>query len=142
MGCGESTKENGSYLFQRSLAETGGEGGPPAGLCTYTICKAVDDVCRIRLDFETFVIAGPAVGTVSDYDPTTDNEVYAGAIGDCVTDTFTFTSPGRTAPPLICGFNSGQHMIVDASDECHEVTFHLGADQTVPRQWNIKGNPE
>ena len=29
-------------------------------------------------------------------------------------------------------------MIVDASNDCHQVTFHLGADQSVARQWNIK----
>ena len=61
------------------------------------------------MDLDTFVIAGPAVGTTTDWLSTMDNEVYAGAIGDCVTDTFTVTSPGSVAPPLICGFNSGQH---------------------------------
>ena len=29
-------------------------------------------------------------------------------------------------------------MIVDASNDCNQVTFHLGADQSVTRQWNIK----
>ncbi|TRY71619.1 hypothetical protein TCAL_11467, partial [Tigriopus californicus] len=39
---------------------------------------------------------------------------------------FTLTSPGNFAPPIICGFNSGQHMIVDASrNMCNEAQFSL-----------------
>jgi hypothetical protein len=30
-------------------------------------------------------------------------------IGDCLTDTFTLTSPGNRGSPVICGFNTGQH---------------------------------
>ena len=110
------------------------------------------------------MIAGPSAGTTSDYDAPAPNGVYAGAIGDCVEDTFTLTAPGMSAPPLICGFNTGQHseslllllfmlrhfkmvknennlfsVIVDASDECHEATFHIGGNSTFTRQWNIKG---
>ena len=29
--------------------------------------------------------------------------------GQCLTDTFTVTSPGGNAPPVICGTNSQQH---------------------------------
>ena len=34
-------------------------------------------------------------------------------IGDCLTDTFTLTSPGNRGSPVICGFNSGQHSKLD-----------------------------
>ena len=30
--------------------------------------------------------------------------------GDCIYDTFTVTAPGSSAPPVICGYNTGQHM--------------------------------
>jgi len=30
--------------------------------------------------------------------------------GDCLYDSLTTTSPGSTAPPVICGYNTGQHM--------------------------------
>eukprot|EP00095_Tigriopus_kingsejongensis_P002471 maker-scaffold326_size205590-snap-gene-0.14 protein:Tk02471 transcript:maker-scaffold326_size205590-snap-gene-0.14-mRNA-1 annotation:"hypothetical protein" len=60
-----------------------------------------------------------------------------GAIGDCTRDTFTITAPNNFAPPLICGFNTGQHMIVDACpNECHEAVF--GFSGTGTRSWNIK----
>ena len=31
-------------------------------------------------------------------------------IGDCLYDSLTVTSPGNPAPPVICGYNTGQHM--------------------------------
>ena len=30
-------------------------------------------------------------------------------MGQCLTDTFTVTSPGSVTPPVICGTNDGQH---------------------------------
>ncbi len=36
-------------------------------------------------------------------------DTVSGAIGDCTTDSFAFTSPGNVGSPVICGFNSGQH---------------------------------
>eukprot|EP00094_Tigriopus_californicus_P010201 TCALIF_09840-PA protein Name:"Protein of unknown function" AED:0.28 eAED:0.28 QI:215/0.2/0.83/1/0.8/0.83/6/0/129 len=38
-------------------------------------------------------------------------EARGGAIGDCATDIFTITAPGNFAPPVICGFNTGQHTL-------------------------------
>jgi hypothetical protein len=32
-----------------------------------------------------------------------------GTVGDCLVDSFTLTSPGNQASPVICGFNTGQH---------------------------------
>ena len=31
------------------------------------------------------------------------------AVGDCTTDQFSITSPGRFGSPIICGTNTGQH---------------------------------
>jgi len=31
------------------------------------------------------------------------------SLGDCVTDSFSITTPGSEGTPVICGFNSGQH---------------------------------
>eukprot|EP00095_Tigriopus_kingsejongensis_P008126 maker-scaffold256_size235750-snap-gene-0.11 protein:Tk08126 transcript:maker-scaffold256_size235750-snap-gene-0.11-mRNA-1 annotation:"lymphokine-activated killer t-cell-originated protein kinase-like" len=39
-----------------------------------------------------------------------ERETKAGSIGDCKSDQFFITAPGNFAPPVICGFNSGQHM--------------------------------
>jgi hypothetical protein len=62
-----------------------------------------------RLDFNEFNIAQPftcgATGS-----PTVCTSSDGPLIGDCLTDTFTVTSPGSPAPPVICGYNTGQHM--------------------------------
>eukprot|EP00095_Tigriopus_kingsejongensis_P005118 maker-scaffold759_size101470-snap-gene-0.19 protein:Tk05118 transcript:maker-scaffold759_size101470-snap-gene-0.19-mRNA-1 annotation:"conserved hypothetical protein" len=86
---------------------------------------------------ETFSIAGPNEGTAvmaPDVPQTSNGDV----IGKCLTDQFSISAPGNFAPPVVCGFNSGQHMIVDASDECHEVRFNFGGSSA--RTWDIKGN--
>ncbi len=106
------------------------------GCCEYTICKLTDDICRIRFDFNTFNIAGPQVGTTVSTVATAVS-TDGGAIGDCVTDSFSITAPGEVGSPVICGFNTGQHMIVDASDCCHKVTFDIGGGATT-REWDIK----
>jgi len=31
------------------------------------------------------------------------------AIGDCLVDQFSVSSPGNRGSPIICGFNTGQH---------------------------------
>ncbi|TRY72225.1 hypothetical protein TCAL_16133, partial [Tigriopus californicus] len=60
-----------------------------------------------------------------------------GAIGDCTTDQFSVTAPGGVGSPVICGFNSGQHIIVDASDQCHKAAFTLSGSAAM-RAWDIK----
>ncbi|TRY75391.1 hypothetical protein TCAL_15627 [Tigriopus californicus] len=85
LSCGATTVENCTYLVETGSAST-------ISPCKYTVCPCSRDICRIRFDF--MVVMFQFVG---------------GAIGDCTTDTFTITAPGNFAPPLICGFNSGQH---------------------------------
>jgi len=37
------------------------------------------------------------------------------------------TSPeGGSAPPTICGLNTGQHMFVDSSSSCNKLSFNIG----------------
>jgi len=68
----------------------------------------------------------------------TAQQTNGGSIGDCTTDTFNIISNGKPSPPQICGSNSGQHMIVDASDQCHTVNIDLGAsDTSTSRSWTI-----
>ena len=62
---------------------------------TYTINKCSSDVCSVRLDFETFQIAGPALTTEA-------------AGGACV-DSFVAKGTSGAETPVICGLNSGQH---------------------------------
>nr|XP_040564348.1 uncharacterized protein LOC121114441 [Lepeophtheirus salmonis] len=118
LNCGGMNSENCTYLVNNN---------PSPGACTYTICKKSNWVCRIRLDFADFRIGAPvSVATVD-----------AGAVGDCVTDQFSVTSRNMGSP-IICGMNSGQHMIVDADDNCNVVSFAIGAAAVPLRSWNIK----
>jgi hypothetical protein len=86
------------------------------------------------------------------------HHLQGGSIGDCVTDTFSFSSPGSNGSPIICGYNTGQHskieaqfitlyvclthtsfaVIVDASDSCNVASFDLSGTG-VTREWDIKG---
>ena len=81
----------------------------------------------------------------------------ASAIGDCLTDTFTISSPGKLGSPVICGYNTGQHskiqyftsgfcfvspvffpsVIIDVGEGCQMANFHIGSSTTTTRQWNI-----
>merc|ERR1712226_751919 len=122
MECGTTSNMNNTYLVQEAITDPTGK--MP---CTYKVCKCGDDICRIRLDFTSFSISGPSTVTTA----------LAGAShGDCTTDSFTVTSPGNQMPPVICGQNTGQHMILDASDMCHELSFNLAGSQS--RSWDIK----
>ena len=47
--------------------------------------------------------------------------------------------PGFGPPPIICGYNTGQHMWVPASDSCVTLTLDIDtATTTTTRKWNIK----
>ena len=45
---------------------------------------------------------------------------------------------GSVAPPVICGYNTGQHMYITSSDLCNNVVFKMDPDYQFTRQWNIK----
>ena len=62
---------------------------------TYTIRKCADDVCAVRLDFETFTTQGPA-----------DTEEISGGV--CV-DSLVVSGTSGLSSPVICGMNTGQH---------------------------------
>jgi hypothetical protein len=133
LGCGATSSENCTYLVQASTNKA-----PSSDPCTYKICPNSNSICRIRLDFTSFTIAAPQVGTTVD---TAANSVVGvgGGIGDCLTDSFAVTSPGKSATPIICGANTGQHIYVDASASCNVVMFDIGtADTTSTRVWDIK----
>ena len=70
-------------------------------------------------------------------------ESKASLATQCLTDSFSVTSPGSGSNPVLCGVNTGEHMYLDASDECNELNFQHGKNPTgVPavatRSWTIK----
>merc|ERR1711899_601890 len=56
LSCGDSSSENQTYLVQSTVTSL-------TSPCTYTICKCSTDICRIRFDFTTFVLATAVAGT-------------------------------------------------------------------------------
>lgn len=141
-GCGDTTSQNGTY-FESS--------GSPTGACNLKVCPCQNDICQIRLDFMTFVIAGPStlsetVGAIFGGEGIPDDTADAVAKGlpvsaatQCSDDQFTVTNPGGPAPPVICGTNTNAHMYVDASAACNTLSFQLSAGTvSVTRQWAIK----
>jgi len=133
LSCGKSSSENQTYLVQASTTSL-------TSPCTYTICKADTNICRIRFDFTTFVLASAVTSTV--VAATSASAAAASkigsAVGDCVTDQFSISSPGNGGTPIICGTNGGYHMIVDASAECVMAAFNIGGSTSTSRKWNIR----
>jgi len=129
--CGAgSISENCTY-FTSSQRTTG-------STCTLTVCKTGADVCQLRLDFETFTLTNPAT-RVATPAATAGGTYTSISYGGCETDFFTVSTPGATAPPLICGENSGQHIYVPASDQCNVLTSYFGtATTTTASAFTIK----
>jgi len=131
LGCGSTNSENNSYIIQSSSTSI-------SNPCKHKICPCSTNVCRIRYDFSTFVIAGPPTGTVAN--PATSPATSASQrVGQCFIDSFSVTSPGGPGSPPICGTNSGYHMIVDSNgSDCQEANFNISPSTTTTRSWTIR----
>ncbi|XP_059081957.1 uncharacterized protein LOC131879615 [Tigriopus californicus] len=131
--CGQTSNENCTYFDS---------GNVPAGACRVRICRCDDNVCQLRLDFNSFVIAGPSTSTITIGKQTNGIIIVAGKpvnpATQCLVDRFSVTNPGSSTPPTICGTNTGEHMYVDANEACNELAFQLGSSSSVNRQWSIK----
>merc|ERR1711894_88728 len=135
LACGASASENQTYLVQASVTTL-------TNPCKYTICPCGTNICRIRFDFTTMVLAGAVAGSV------TAAATAVGAagtlngplIGDCVDDQFSISGGTGRGTPTICGTNTGYHMIVDADrtgNTCHTALFNIGGTTTTSRSWNV-----
>eukprot|EP00095_Tigriopus_kingsejongensis_P011402 maker-scaffold68_size422247-snap-gene-3.22 protein:Tk11402 transcript:maker-scaffold68_size422247-snap-gene-3.22-mRNA-1 annotation:"PREDICTED: uncharacterized protein LOC100161421" len=69
-------------------------------------------------------------------------DVDQASASQCLADSFSATNPGGSLPPTICGMNTGEHMYLNASECCNDLTFMLGSEgiegSLVNRQWSIK----
>eukprot|EP00096_Caligus_rogercresseyi_P010378 TRINITY_DN375_c0_g1_i1.p1 TRINITY_DN375_c0_g1~~TRINITY_DN375_c0_g1_i1.p1 ORF type:complete len:395 (+),score=18.45 TRINITY_DN375_c0_g1_i1:51-1235(+) len=126
LGCGGRSAENCTYFTGM---------GTENGQCRLTICPCSDNICQLRLDFNTFTIAGPATATTSVAKTPAGKELTDEQ--RCLTDTFSVTNPGGSTPPTICGVNNGEHMFLDSSEQCNDLVFNL-ASENVRQTWNIK----
>merc|ERR1712223_1577785 len=129
--CGETVRQNLTYLVQ---AETQ---APSTIFCSYTICPVTSSVNRIRLDFTTFIIGDPVL--LPDVTGAAAGTATVGSsVGDCVDDTFSVSSGDGIGSPVICGVNSGQHVIVDTDGKsCVVANFGFGGD-AITREYEIR----
>lgn len=113
-----------------------------AGDHKYSICPCSENICRLRLDLNTFTIASPnsgygtryAKGTIANYPIGASN-----TIGDCWIDTFYVVAPGGRSTPVICGVNAGQHMYVDTTgSDCVDVHYGIGGGTSATRELDIR----
>jgi len=128
MACGSTSRQNNSYAIVNSFSTS-----TDADPCKYTICKCSSDVCKLRIDYDTMVLAAPfsTSSTVADIDGI--------KTGDCLYDTLQVTNPGGSTPPIICGTNTGHHMFVPASDSCNVIDINVDTGTTTTtRKWQIK----
>ena len=127
MTCGSMSAENNTYFEQVTFTTYSGGMTP----CKYTICPLAN-VCRIKLDLNTFDITGPVAKSTATADKS--------SIGKCVLESMTISSPGMKPPPVICGINSGQHMFLDVSSSgCIDINININTlDTTTSRTWSIK----
>lgn len=122
--CGGTTLENSTYLTTDLTSS----------VCRYKVCKCNPLISQIRLDFTTFELAPPFTcgsSSTSVTCTTTDGPL----IGDCIYDTFTVTTPGSTAPPVICGYNTNQHMYIPSAELCNNIVIKM---DMYTRVWDIK----
>jgi len=136
---GSSVSQNCSYIVNPSYPSNYAPTAIPTTL-TYTINKVSSDVCRIRLDYDQFVLDGPVAlgGNVA-------------TTGQCSTDRFTMVTTDRQsvpttgAPgtygqyPYLCGTNSGYHSYLDMScTSTDTATLSFVINSNTNNQWKIK----
>merc|ERR1711971_664968 len=133
LACGGSASENQTYLVQAAVTTL-------TSPCKYTICPVATNICRIRFDFTTMVLANAVQGTAVAVGATTASSLDGPLIGDCVDDQFSISGGTGRGTPTICGPNTGYHMIVDADstgNTCHTALFNIGGTTATSRSWNV-----
>jgi len=119
--CGSTISTNTSYIrnpgYPSTYTPTSG------GTCVFTINKVSDDICQLRLDFQTF--SGFTVNTV------------AATRGAC-TDSFAAAGQTSVNPPTICGTNTGYHMYVEfGAAAADSITLTNTFADLTAKSWNI-----
>merc|ERR1739846_164911 len=133
LACGGSASENQTYLVQASVTTL-------TSPCKYTICPVATNICRIRFDFTTMVLANAVTGSTVAATATTASSLAGPLLGDCIDDQFSISGGTGRGSPTICGTNTGYHMIVDADptgNTCHTALFNIGGTTATSRSWNV-----
>jgi len=118
--------ENSSYIVKPNYPSNYAQTRTPT-LLDYTIRKCSSDICRVRLDYELFVLDGPD------------------RIGKCSGDSMTISTADSTTTlaagkhPYLCGTNTGHHSYLDlSSNSADSATLSFILGRTTNNQWKIK----
>ena len=118
VGCGQTSSENCTYVEASSLN---------AGSCRTRICPCSNNICQMRLDFNTFVITGPSTETASTAKilngAVHQTGVEANQASTCATDVFTITNAENL--PELCGTLTGEHGMY--RNHSHNLYFNVTA---------------
>lgn len=120
--CGGTVSSNLTYIRNPGYPSTYSK----VGTCEWKITKVREDICQIRLDFQTLVLADP-------------NVVTDGLVGRCEKDSFQgLRAVAGDNSPLLCGYNTGHHLYIDAGaysaqEAGVKITLAGGFEAT----WNI-----
>jgi hypothetical protein len=133
-GATATIKENRTYI--RNPLYPAVETATPTSSITWTLNKMQSDICQIRLDFDNFVIGGPANSIESGTD---------GAKTNCK-DTLTTTLSSNYQVPVLCGVMTGEHLYLDigaASTDKATLAMAFATETVLPvanamRSWSIK----
>eukprot|EP00096_Caligus_rogercresseyi_P003219 TRINITY_DN1591_c0_g1_i1.p1 TRINITY_DN1591_c0_g1~~TRINITY_DN1591_c0_g1_i1.p1 ORF type:complete len:354 (-),score=-14.50 TRINITY_DN1591_c0_g1_i1:207-1268(-) len=122
MECGGSVSQNCTYIQNPGTPSSFTLGTTTS--CQYTFPRISEEICRIRLDFNTLQIRQA---------PTTT--------GVCGTENVAVTSTSRSLIPAFCGTLTDQHMYITTPDTGNLGMLTLNfdtTDTTTRRSWDIK----
>jgi len=141
---GDIISQNVSYIVNPSYPSNYVPSSPPTTV-SFTIQKTSCDVCRLRLDFEVFILTIPTSSAQVTWGGATIGPTW----GICNTDYMTIkTTAHQTVSsttgnygnyPYLCGTNSGHHAYIDMSCTCTDTaTLDFVLGDTTNNQWKIK----
>jgi len=133
LSCGATSSENNTYAIMSSYSTT-----TDPNPCTYTFCRSSADICKLRIDMDTMVISDPVTYSSASLTPTASALLtHELEVGACTTDRMTVSNPDGGPLPTICGYNTGQHMWVDASSKCNTINIQLDTGTSTTRKWQF-----
>merc|ERR1712038_1458431 len=119
--CGTSISTNTTYI--RTPGYPSSYTASSAGTCAYTFNKVSDDICQLRLDFQTFT-----------------GFVTVTTVGAC-SDKLTMAGQTGVNPPSICGTNTGYHMYTEfgatSTDTISMTLTYTSSGLTTAKTFNI-----
>jgi len=132
--CGATTRTNCTYLSQEMNNDPATDSDSSQS-CTYNICPVTDSVRRIRLEMDTFAIEPPFTPDLTG--AAAGSFGTGGSIGKCLGDSFVASS-GVGSSPVICGTNTGQHMVLDTDGSmCVTAIFNFRSGGNTQRSYRI-----